>query len=134
MCKADDAGAAGSCLDPRDALANEKADHGCKNGLDDSGRDEWQHACGHACGDRAVHEYAEHRRADNIVGNRADNQCEYIRAAECLTVVGAPADDKRHQREGDQKTAGRTDKLVKTAGKVRKHRYADGTEQQINYA
>ena len=51
-----------------------------------------------------------------------------------MTVIGAPADDKRHQRKGDQKTAGRTDKLVKTAGKVREHRYADGTEQQINYA
>ena len=51
-----------------------------------------------------------------------------------MTVIDAPADDKRHQREGDQKTAGRTDKLVKTAGKVREHRYADGTEQQINYA
>lgn len=44
VCKADDAGAAGSCLEPRDALANEKADHGCKNSLDDSGRDERQHA------------------------------------------------------------------------------------------
>ena len=113
-------------------LADTEAENRGEDRLDNGSRDERDNAGRKSGRDRALGQGAEHRHADHVVEHRSGNQRDNERAGERLAVLDAPADNERHQRERNQKAAGRADEFRESAGKSCENRHADRAEDQIN--